>query len=164
MPTQLGWRSNVAGSNLEFVDEDSPLPVQLIQAAILAQGFNIFSLTALATTNLTTIKNVGPGQVYGWAIYNSSATVPAQVRLYDKGAALGGLPVIATDAGLIKVRIGVPATALGAGNNILMPGPVGLRFDNGIGLCTVTAAPGTLADTDSSAPAAGTLLVNIFWV
>lgn len=165
MGTQLIWRSNVPGSNLQDVDEDSPLPVQLVQAQALAQGLNVFSLTTLNTTNLTMIKPVA-GQVFGWAMYNSSATVPAQVRLYNKGLADGGqgLPVIATDFGRIVVRIGVPSTSTGAGNNILLPGPVGLAFPNGIGLCTVTAAAGTLADTDSSAPAAGTLLINIFWI
>lgn len=164
MPVQLSWRSNIQGSNLENVDEDSPLPVQLIQAAAFAAGLSVFSLTAAATTNLTLIKATA-GQVFGWAIYNSSATVPAQVRLYNKGINQGGAPVIATDTGRIALRIGVPSTATGAGSNILMPGPVGFGgFPDGIGLCTVTAAAGTLADTDSSAIAAGSLLINIFYI
>lgn len=158
------WRSQIPGSNYEDIDEQNPLPVQIIQQELLRTGLNVFSLTCLATTNLTVIKPVGPGQVYGWAIYNSSATVPAQVRLYNKGLATGGAPVIATDTGRIVLRIGVPSTATGAGNNLLVPGPVALgQFPDGIGMCTVTAAAGTLADTDASAPAAGTLLINIFW-
>jgi hypothetical protein len=45
MPTQIGWRSNQPGSNLEFVDEDSPLPVQLIplnygSMVVVSYGFN----------------------------------------------------------------------------------------------------------------------------
>lgn len=164
MGTQLIWRSNIQGSKLEDVDEDSPLPVQLIQDALLRQGLNVFSLTALGTTNLTLIKPFA-GQVFGWAIYNSSATVPAQVRLYNKGSNTGGAPVIATDVGRISLRIGVPSTATGAGSNILLPGPIGLGgFPDGIGMCTVTAAAGTLADTDAAAIAAGTLLINIFWL
>lgn len=160
MPTQLGWRSNVLGSVLEFVDEDSPLPVQQIYPPGFAGGLLTFSITCLATTNLTLIKNL-PGQVFGWSIYNSSATVPAKVVLYDKG---GAAPVIASDVALISQRIGVPSTATGGGSNIMIPGPFGIKFANGIGMATVTAAAGTLADTDAGAPAAGTLLINIWYL
>ncbi len=158
MPTQLGWRSNVFGSNLEFVDEDSPLPVQLVPGTALAQPYNVYSVAILNTTNLAIIKGA-PGFVIGWNIYNSSATVPLQVRLYDKL----GMPVIASDAGVIRLRIGAMASALG-GNNVQAPELPGTFFSNGIGICAVTAAPGTLADTDSSAPAAGSALINIYWV
>ncbi len=164
MPTLIGWRSQIPGSNIEDIDEQNPLPVQMIQDAVRASGLNVYS-TVILSNVLNLIKPVGPGQIYGWAIYNSSATVPAQIRLYNKGLSTGGVPVIATDTGRIVLRIGVPATTLGAGNNILLPGPIGFGgFSDGIGLSATTAAAGALADTDSSAPASGTLLVNIFWI
>ncbi len=152
------WRSNVPGSKYEEVDEDSPLPTQLILGGLLTTPYNVYSLVIANTTNLQTIKGA-PGYVIGWNIYNSSATVPLQVRLYNKV----GLPVIASDASLIQIRIGVQASALG-GSNLQAPELPGTLFTNGIGICAVTAAPGTLADTDAGAPAAGSALLNIYWL
>lgn len=89
-----------------------------------------------------------PGRVYGWHILNTAAAV-RYVKLYDaaQGLAVGGnAEILAT--------IGVPAGAAVAAGI----GP-GLPFDTGLFVAATTGA----ADSDTGAPAAGDVLVNIFF-
>ncbi len=151
MPTELGFRSTQPGfSGIEAVNEENPLPV--VQA--IRTPYTTFSYRAAGGPDLVRVST-GPCVLIGWAIYNHAAT-ERLVRLYDKSSAA---PVIATDNGLIRFRIGVPATATGAGSNFIMTEP-GLLLPTGLGFSITT---GMTSDTDATAATAGDVLVNLFW-
>lgn len=153
MPTEIGFRTTVIGGgfgSLDAVNEENPLPV--VQA--IRTPYNVFSLLCLGTANLTSLYT-GPCVVIGWAVYNHAVT-ERLVRLYDKPTVA---PVVATDNNLIKLRIGIPATATGAGSNILMTEP-GLYLATGLGFSITTVMT---SDTDGTAPTAGDVLLNLFW-
>lgn len=132
------------------VTSDHPLPVKLPYGL----PYNTTSLTCAATANLTLVFP-SECQLLGWAVFNHAAT-ERLVRVYDKGSAA---PVVANDAPLIKLRIGIPATATGAGSNMYF-GENGLRMVSGLGFSITTVMT---SDTDGTAPSAGDVLLNLFW-
>lgn len=87
------------------------------------------------------------GQVYGWAITNSSTSV-RYVKLYNKATA----PDVTTD---------VPRTVIelkaSGGSNISIS--MGVDFPLGIGIVGVTGP----AHTNSTAPGANEVIVNLFY-
>ena len=107
-------------------------------------GATPYSLIAANTTNATSVK-ASAGQVYGYGLFNTTAS-PLYVKFYDSATAPtagSGTPVR---------RVMVPANG-----GVERPFPSGIQFLNGIGF-TATANP---ADSDATAVAANSLLINI---
>ncbi len=151
MAVELTWRSNVPGSVNEKVDEDQPLPVSPLYPVI-----KTFSYLGLGAADaLGVVVNSTPCKIIGWSLSNHAVT-ERLVRVYD----LGRKPVAATDNVSIKLRLALAATATGANSATFMPEPgspcaFGLSF-------TITNV--VTSDTDATAPTAGDVLVNIFYI
>lgn len=109
-------------------------------------GSGDFHLISAATTNATSIK-ASAGQVYGYEIYNSNASV-RYVKLYNKASS----PVVGTDTPFRT--IGVPANGRASFQTAM-----GLAMGTGIALATTTG----IADTDSTAVGANDLSIDIDW-
>lgn len=121
----------------------TPWLVSMIPAT--SGGLTISHLISAATTNLTNVK-ASAGQLYGWSIFNTNASV-RYVKLHNTaGSPTAGTGVVYT--------IGVPA---GGGTNIDLAG--GLVFSTGIAFSTVTEA----ADSGTTAVGAGDLIINLHW-
>jgi hypothetical protein len=96
--------------------------------------------------NGVNVKNAA-GQVFGWYLFNASAAV-RYVKFYDQAAA----PTVGTDTPLFT--LGLPA---GAAANVELTH--GIAFGDGIGLGATTGP----ADNNTGAPAAGDLVVAVFY-
>lgn len=105
---------------------------------------------ALAPNNTTAVVvKASPGQVYGIDVFNNSATI-AYLKIYDATTATCG-------SGTPKSRYLIPGSTSGAG---LVPRlDVGDKYATGIVYCLTTG----ISDTDTTAPAANTYLVNIHY-
>ena len=110
-------------------------------------GLLPFKLLCAANTTGVSVKQNSPGQVYGYILANSSASI-RYVKLYDKASA----PIVGTDVPVVTIP--VPA---GAGANMALA--LGISFVNGIGI-GITAG---LADTDATAPAANDVSATILY-
>lgn len=120
------------------------------QQAQRTGGASQFRLVA-ANTNNSTLIAVGQRTLYS-AQLGTIGAAPAYVKFYDKATA----PTCGTDTP-VKVLI-IPAAATAAnGNASNSVIPLGAQFVNGIGICVVTG----IADSDNTAVAAATFLVNI---
>lgn len=91
----------------------------------------------------------GPGQVFGWYLYNAAASV-RYVKLYDKATA----PTVGTDTPLLTICL--PANG---GANVFL-GPPGIQFTLGIGWGCVTA----VADNSTAAPSTNDVIANLLYV
>lgn len=120
------------------------------QQAQRTGGSSLFRLVAANTNNSTLIA---PGQRTLYSVQlGTIGAAPAYVKFYDKASA----PTCGTDTP-VKVLI-IPAAATAAnGNASNSVVPLGAQFVNGIGICVVTG----IADSDNTAVAAATFLVNI---
>lgn len=92
---------------------------------------------AAASTNATSVK-ASAGQVYGWYLYNNTASAKF-LKLYNKASA----PTVGTDTPLFTV--GVPANG---GTNIEFS--MGVPFGTGIAYAITTG----VADSDTGATSA----------
>ena len=93
------------------------------------------------------------GQLYGMDGFNISAATPAYIKFYD--AAQGSTTC---GSGTPVLRYMIPSnTATGAG--FIMHEPNGIPFTSALTYC-ITAG---IADTDTTAPAASTYVVNFFY-
>lgn len=115
-----------------------------------ASGTTAYKLIAAATTNAAVIKG-SAGKLLAGILQNPSAAVK-YVKLFNKAAA----PVPGTDVPIYSVMLGVGAT-------ISITDIIGLAdhsFSAGIGIC-ITAGQ---ADTDTTAVAAGDVVVNLTYI
>lgn len=113
-----------------------------------ANGSAVFQLISTSTDNASVIKN-SKGQVYGYDIFNTHATLVRYVKLYNKSSA----PAPVSDASLLKRTIAVKP-----GDRAYHHSSVGLAgYDNGIGLAAVANS----ATNDDTAIGAGDLIINI---
>jgi hypothetical protein len=87
------------------------------------------------------------GRVYGYYFANR-ATAWRYLKLYDKATA----PVVGTDTP--KMTLPLPPESAGH-----VPFPQGVEFANGIGVGATTG----LADTDTGAPTANDVVLNLFY-
>jgi len=117
-----------------------------ISTAALAQLASPVGYLSAASTNSTLVK-AGPGQVAGFVIVNTNATV-YYFKFYDKATA----PTCGTDTP--KWRIPIPASTSGAGFAVSFP--VTINFINGIGFCITSG----IADNDTGNAATG-ITVNL---
>jgi len=115
-------------------------------ACLTASGGNSFNhLVSAATTNATVVK-ASAGQVYGWSIVNTNASM-RYVKLHNTAST-------PTAGASVAYTIGVPGTG---GSNIALHH--GIAFGTGIAFTTVTGA----ADSDTTAVAANDLIINIHY-
>lgn len=148
-------------ANVAPVDPVNGMSVQLIPA--LPTGANNIGTVGLkpqtsggttatkyisaANTNANNIKG-SPGQVFDVEIDNVSASV-RYVKLYNKASA----PTVGTDIPVITL-------AVQPNNNRRLQVENGIAFGLGISI----AMTGGQADADTTAIAAGDLVVNVMWV
>jgi hypothetical protein len=111
-------------------------------------GLSKFHLVGAATTNLTNIK-ASAGQVYAITAFNVAAT-PIYLKFHNtSGSPTAGTGV--TDTFLI------PGNTAGAG--MVINFDHGIAFSTGIAISTVTG----IADADTTAIAASSLVLNIYY-
>lgn len=108
--------------------------------------YKIASEITDASTNTTAVKATS-GQVYGWAIFNTTTSL-RYVKLYNQVAA----PNPAVDTPLIRIM--VPPSG---GTNWVASG---LPFTTGIAYLIVQGA----ADTDATAVGVNDILLNLFYL
>jgi hypothetical protein len=102
------------------------------------------SISLVATGQL--VKNAA-GSLYGWHLANTNASA-VWVKIYDKATA----PTVGTDTP--KMTIYLPATSVST-----VCCAQGIAFTNGIGIGCTTG----LADNNSTAPSASTVISNLFY-
>lgn len=102
------------------------------------------NISLLATGQL--IK-AGQSCVFGYFIANNAASV-RYLKFYDKVSA----PTVGTDTPLLTI----PLPANSAANFYLGPG---IQFTSGVGI----GATNLIADSDTTAPTANDVVVNIFY-
>jgi hypothetical protein len=113
-------------------------------AAGTAGGALPYSYASAGAANQDSqVVKAGPGQVYGWQLFNTAAAA-RYVKLYDKATA-------PTAADTPRKRVMLPA-----GGGAVIPNPVGAVYASGVAFRITTGA----ADADTGAAAANDVLVN----
>ena len=102
------------------------------------------------TNNAALVKSTA-GQVLGWYITNTNASV-RYVKLYNKATS----PTVGTDTPVLTIPI--PGNTAGAGCTVFIPTGID-EFPNGIGIGIVTG----VAHSDNTAVAANEIVVNLFY-
>lgn len=115
--------------------------------AATAGGATPSRLISAASTNATSVKG-SAGQLYMVSAINLNAAV-RYLKFYNKASA----PTVGTDTPVLTFPI--PGNTAGAGFNISIP--QGIEFTLGIALALTTSA----ADADTSAVAAGDIIINL---
>ena len=126
-------------------------------SATVGGAFSTLKLLSAATTNATAVKT-SPGRLYGGQISNF-ATSPRFLKLYNKTSA----PVPGTDVPALTIVLPGAASAstpVTVSINQALTGDLGVLFNTGIGF----AITGAVADADTTAIAAGDVLVNLLYV
>lgn len=109
-------------------------------------GLSISRTLSAASTNGTNVK-ASAGQLYGWYVFNTNASV-RYVKLYNKATT----PTVGTDTPVMTIP--VPS---GGGANVEFAN--GITFATGIGFGMTTG----VADNDTGAVAANDLILNLFY-
>ena len=108
-----------------------------------AWAYHYLSTASTNATNVTKNANT----VYSIVVFNSNATL-YYLKFYDETTT----PVCNTDTVVMTVLI--PFGTSSSGGGAVIPIPVGMRFNNGIGFCITGAA----ADSDNSNANTGLIL------
>jgi hypothetical protein len=116
-------------------------------AAVTSGGNSIYHLKSAATTNAQ-VPKASAGQVYGWSIFNQTASVK-YVKFYNKASA----PTVGTDVPVFVI----PLESNFKTNSYNVD--AGITFSTGIAIA-ITAG---LADSDATAIAASDVVVNLFY-
>jgi hypothetical protein len=112
-------------------------------------GWLVNRRISTADTNLVNVK-ASAGQVGGWIVSNTNAS-PRYLKLYNKASA----PVLASDTPVMTILL--PGNTSGAtGNREFIQG---IEFTTGIAF----AITGALADNDTTAIAAGEVILNLLY-
>lgn len=119
----------------------------LMVTAVPTTACGLSACRSVSASNSGSVIKGSAGQVYGWYLYNDSAS-PRFVKLYDKATA----PTVGTDAP--KLTLPLPASAAA---NVSLHG--GIEFALGIGLAATTGA----ADNNTGAPGANEVIANILY-
>jgi len=106
-------------------------------------------LTSAASTNATSVK-ASPGNVYGYSLVNTTATV-YYLRMYNLAAA----PTCSSATGFVET-LPIPASTTGAGLQRVQPN--GQTFSTGIAFCLT----GGGASTDNTNAATGVYLTILY--
>lgn len=160
--TTRGQRATVTGANALKVDGSAVTqPVSGTVTANLATGTNTvgdvgiiprtsgglttYHLVSAATTNAQVVK-ASAGQLFGWYIYNSNASM-RKVAFHNTAST-------PTAGASIFFTLPIPGNS---GANVFSN--IGIAFSTGIAITTVTG----LADSDSTGVAANDLIINLFY-
>jgi hypothetical protein len=108
-------------------------------------GLTTYHLASAASTNATNVK-ASAGQLMGWYVYNSNASMRKLAFHNTAGTPTAGASIFFT----------LPLPPSSAANVML---ETGIAFSSGIGITTVTG----LADSDSTGVAANDLIINLFY-
>jgi len=111
-------------------------------------GLSTSKLVSAATTNATSVK-ASAGQVYNIQAFNTNASSPRYLKLYNKASA----PTVGTDTPIKTILI-PPASS-----GVVIEISNGLAFSTGIAF----ALTGAMADNDTTAIAANEVVVNVDW-
>ncbi len=111
-------------------------------------GYNKFRRLSTNDTNAASV-NAAPCTLKGYHISNTNAAVRF-VKLYDKASA----PSVGTDTPVLTLAVPPGGVVVG-----YPPSDKGIPFANGLALGIVVNA----VDSDSTAPAANEVVVNLFW-
>lgn len=122
------------------------MPIPVIITGYPQGGSSCFHLASAATTNATIVK-AGSGLITSWYITNTNAAI-RYIVFHDQANG-------PTAGQKVARKYGIPAS--GASN---VSFPIGLQFNYGIAITTVTGA----ADNDATAVAANDLIINIEYV
>lgn len=116
------------------------------QTPATSGGDSVYSVISSGAANqdAAAIKS-GAGQIYGWALFNTTASA-RYVKLYNAASP--------TSASTPFLRIYLPPSG---GSNVSMPD--GLACGTAIGLRITTGSP----DNDTGACSTGDVLVNVWW-
>ena len=126
-------------------------------SATAGSAFSTLKMLSAATTNATSVK-ASAGRLYGGQIANF-ATSPRYLKLYNKASA----PVPGTDVPVLTIVLPGAASAstpVAVSVNQALTGDLGVLFNTGIAF----ALTGAVADSDTTAVAAGDVLVNLLYV
>jgi hypothetical protein len=127
-------------------------PVTTSLSAAAAGGLSMFREIVPANTTSVAVK-ASAGQLYSIDAYSISASTPAYIKFYNtaQGSVTcgSGTPTFGPYM--------IPAAGGAAGSGFVMHDTIGFVFSTAITAC-VTAG---IADTDTTAPAASTYVVNI---
>ncbi len=126
-------------------------------SATVGGAFSTLKLLSAATTNATSAK-ASAGRLYGGQIANFS-TSPRYLKLYNKASA----PTVGTDSPALTIVLPGAASAstpVTVSINQALTGDLGVLFTTGIAF----AVTGAVADSDTTAIAAGDVLVNLLYV
>jgi hypothetical protein len=108
-------------------------------------GLTTYHLVSAGSTNATVVKN-SAGQLFGWYVYNSNASMRKLAFHNSSSSPTAGASIFFT--------INVPGTAAA---NVFSD--VGIAFSSGIAITTVT----DLADNGTTAVSANDLTINLFY-
>lgn len=134
------------GSNDGDVSSSLPMPSRLVPVA--SGGCDVFRTTSLVATSQT-VKGAA-GTVYG-LIFSNLATATRYIKFYNSAS-----PTIGTTAPLLTLP--VPGNASDATSGVISF-PQGIAFSTAI---TVACTTG-LADSDTTAPTASTVILNVLY-
>jgi hypothetical protein len=135
-----------AANNDRGVNVTAENALNSTQTPTTSGGLSIYRLLSAATTNGNNIK-ASAGQIYGWYLYNTAASVKF-VKLYNKASA----PTVGTDTPVMTIPL--PATS---GANVFTDS--GIAFGTGISV----AITGAVGDADTTAVAANDVIVNFLY-
>ena len=110
-------------------------------------GYTVAKLVSAATTNATSTK-ASAGQLYGWVLSNTTAATK-YFKLFNKASA----PTVGTDTPYMTIP--VPPNAC-----VAVEFRSGIKFSTGIAF----AITGAVGDTDTTAVAAGDVVVTLLYV
>ncbi len=143
--------STPAGTELAWITRNIPSGTQNVQEVPgTTGGLTIYRVLWPANTTGVNIKNAA-GQLYGWELSNSNATNARFVKLYNKSSA----PTCGTDTPVMTIAV---ASGLGGGG-VSGTHSSGIAFSLGLGICVT----GAVGDSDTTAPTANDVVVNIFY-
>ena len=140
------------GLTVDRLEDDSNKNWKVAQQATPVGGASTSGAIVPNNTTAVVLK-ASAGTLYGVQLAGLGSA-PAYLKLYNATSATCG-------SGTPVKRLMIPAAsaaANGAGSNISF-GPQGIAFGTGITYCVTTG----IADTDTTAPAASTFLVNVDW-
>lgn len=123
---------------------DMPSAVSQVPTASIPVKYD-----SAATTNATRVK-AAAGAVDQVTLINTTTTL-YYLKFYDKASAV---PTCNSD--VVRHKVPVPYGTSNSGGGAVVPFPLGIRFNLGIGFCLT----GGLADTDNSNAATG-VVINV---
>jgi len=143
-PVNVNGQATSANSSPVVIASDQSA-VSITDKPATSGGLTTYHLVSAATTNATVVK-ASAGQLYGYMIYNSNASM--------RKVAFHNIASSPTAGASIYFSLSIPG---GAAANVSFP--QGIAFSTGIAITTVT----TVADSGSSAVAANDLNINLWY-